>query len=116
MRKILMMLTGLILILAGCGGTTDTTEMVEQVEGEQIKIYTGWTDIPGYNDQESGYIKYVEEATGQDVEYIMGPLENGTEKLMMELASGTEYNLVTVGKDAFGDVVTEGVALDLTPF
>ena len=49
------------------------------------------------------------QSTGYDVEYYALPAENANEKLMMELASGKSYDVMSIGMDKWRTLMANGV-------
>jgi len=57
----------------------------------------------------------VKELSGYDVEYHYLPSENGYEKLMIEVASGTPYDLIRVNdRNVYSELDSTGALMDLT--
>ena len=65
-----------------------------------------------YDPNEDIPCKMMMELTGYTVKYEMLPTSNGDEKLMLEMSSGTEYDLVEMSNNMFGRLADIGV---LTP-
>ena len=67
-----------------------------------------------YDPNEDIPCKKMMELTGYQVKYEMLPTSNGDEKLMLEMSSGTEYDLVELSGTMFGRLADIGVltALD----
>lgn len=113
MKKIIGMLSALVLVLAGCGGTDTGTSDVEQIQGDEIIYQAGW-DPEASND--SDFANYIREYTGENYVAQVGPLDNYTDKLMLDLASEVPMNLVKVPDENFGQILSNGLALDLKPY
>lgn len=65
-----------------------------------------------YDPNEDVACKRMMELTGYQVKYEMLPTSNADEKLMLEMSSGTEYDLVELSNNIFGRLADVGV---LTP-
>lgn len=114
MKKIIGLLSAFLIVLVGCG-SADEGEMpdVEQLEGDQIVYQAGW-DPEASND--SDFSNFIREYTGANYVAQVGPLENYTDKLMLDLASEVPMNLVKVPDENFGQILSNGLALDLRPY
>lgn len=109
MKKLLSLFMVFVLILSGCG-----SKEVAQKEGDVITIYTGWSDKPDYNN--NSWVKRAEEISGENLEFVMSPLEQGDSKLMLDLSSKTPYNAVKTTTSSYATLVEKGIALDLKPY
>jgi putative aldouronate transport system substrate-binding protein len=58
----------------------------------------------------------IEEATGYKVEYTMLPQAQGNEKLFLELASGTEYDIIKIPPAWFNKLVGEKAIIPMAPY
>jgi putative aldouronate transport system substrate-binding protein len=68
----------------------------------------------GMNENDNPVIAYLEEKTGYDLEWMIGPQENALAKVSMMLASGNTPDLMSpIGKDMFGELVNQRVLLPL---
>lgn len=116
MKKILLLMSTFLIILVGCGssadGETESAE-VEQLEGDQIVYQGGW-DPEASND--SAFADYIREYTGDNYVAQVGGLDNYVDKLMLDLASEVPMNFVTVPDESFGQILSNGLALDLKPY
>lgn len=115
MKKLIGLLSAILIVLVGCGSSSDeaTASDVEQIEGDQIVYQAGW-DPEASND--SDFANFIREYTGENYVGQVGPLDNYTDKLMLDLASEVPMNLVKVPDENFGQILSNGLALDLRPY
>lgn len=146
-RIIAALLTSVMAIgtLAGCGSTAEKTETpateaqavkeeataaettpAEEAEApaEEDPFLTGekpviniLTTNASFDNNEDPALAVMEEVSGYDVVFHQLPSENTTEKLMLELASGGEYDLVCIispHTSVFGDLVDKHALTDMT--
>jgi len=59
------------------------------------------------------FTDYIKKHTGYSVEHIMLPAENAIDKLMLDLAGGVEYDMITTDYDVFLTARTSGALLEL---
>lgn len=69
-----------------------------------------------YNPNEDIACIRMMELTGYKVEYEMLPTSGGDEKLMLEMSSGTQYDLVELYANMFGRLADIGVLTPLEPY
>lgn len=67
----------------------------------------------GFDVNKSYMVPVMEESTGYQVEYYALPAENADEKLLMEVASGTDYDIVNLDVDQWRTLVSNGALLPL---
>lgn len=111
MKKILLTMI-LILGLAGCTSTNSSSSDVKQETSGKIIFRSGWTD----NLDPAGLTDVISKYTGTKFEAQMGPLENGLDKLMLDLASETPMNIVKVMDNEWPTIYSNKLALDLKPY
>lgn len=67
----------------------------------------------GFDVNTSYMVPIMEESTGYKVEYFALPAENADEKLLMEVASGTDYDIVNLDVDQWRTLVSNGALMPL---
>lgn len=128
MKKIFAMLLVVMMIITsftGCGkssdskqsgtsGTkTDASKDAKSLDGEKpVLKYLGYN--VSFDPNTDGMAKVYEEKTGYKVDYSVLPAENADEKLLMEVASGADYDVVQVGVSQFQALLSQGALLPLT--
>lgn len=55
----------------------------------------------------------IEEKTGYKVEYFMLPSENALDNLLMQIASGENYDILRIGEDMYLELLSRGALLPL---
>ncbi len=113
MKKISGVIFVLMLVLVGCNSGNSSTELVDQIEGEEIVYQAGWDPEAG---NDTLFADKIRDYTGANYIAQVGPLENYTDKLMLDLASEVPMNLVKVADEDFGKILSNDLALDLKPY
>ncbi len=113
MKKLLCSMFIFSLILTGCSEDSGQSGSVSQIEGDSIVYQAGW-DPEASND--SLFADKIRDYTGANYIAQVGPLENYTDKLMLDLASEVPMNLVQVPDEQFGKILSNGLALDIKPY
>jgi len=67
----------------------------------------------GFDVNKNYMVPIIEDVTGYKVEYFELPAQNADEKLMMEVASGKEYDLLNLSVDQWRTLVGSGALLPL---
>ncbi len=67
----------------------------------------------GFDVSKNYMVPVIEEVTGYDVEYFALPAQNADEKLLMEVASGKDYDMVNLSVDQWRTLVANGALLPL---
>lgn len=111
MKKFLLLALSFVLVLSGCS-TSEESTVTQETRGE-IRIRGGYNDNFG---NDTAQLQYMRDYTGTPVEWIPGPLENPLDKLMLELGSQEEYNLVSASYSEIGPVLEKNLAIDLRPY
>jgi putative aldouronate transport system substrate-binding protein len=75
-----------------------------------IKILTGYWNVDQNKDPLK---KIVDEATGYNTEWFMTPQNNPDEKVMVELSSGADYDLIWTSKQMVAKLATQGALMDI---
>jgi len=136
MKKILALLLVAVMAmfaLAGCGGnqtaTTPTPSQSSQTGntgntsggGDQKNPLDGPKPVLkylGYNvsfdPNTDPMAKVYEETTGYKVEYHVLPAENADEKLLMDVSSGADYDVMQVSPSQFQTLLAQGALMPLT--
>lgn len=113
MRKIIGIFV-LLIALTACSSDESTTVNLDDQEPITTFKYLGqWSD-KDLNGSERAEL--MEEQTGMPAEYSMLPVENGDEKLQLELSSNADYDMVQLTVDQFGSLSEQGALLDLRPY
>ncbi len=128
MKKILVLFLAVMMIvssLAGCGqsGTStpsdtstaavSTSTEAKTLDGEKPNLkYLGYN--VSFDPNTDPMAKVYEETTGYKVTYNVLPAENADEKLLMEVASGADYDVVNVGVSQFQTLLSQGALMPLT--
>jgi len=83
-------------------------------EKPELNILTFYT---GYNMEEQPSYKVVEEMTGYKVHWFNLPQENADEKLLLEIAGGTSYDiLIRMSPNQANQLFVQNALLDLKPY
>lgn len=104
--------------IAGCsqkkeGEKAEGTPQVSStpvVEKKPLKILMWYTAADPVADKAVVRIK---EKTGWDVQYFLLPQQNADEKLMLEIASGTEYDALKIKPGSFTALASQGQLQDI---
>lgn len=143
MKRVLSILLAIMIIftVVGCSGgekadspQTDTTvtekegkesdDKSDEPEGEEdpilsdekpeLKILTYYT---GFNMEEQPSYEVVEEMTGYKVKWFNLPQENADEKLLLEIAGGTSYDLLMrMSTNQTNQLYVQNALVDLKPY
>lgn len=114
MKKILILSSMIVMILTACSSNSSEESVeAEQLTGNQILYRSSWH--PNASD-DSSFMEYTREYTGEDYHIEMLPLDNALDKLMLDLASEVPMNLVYVSDNDFGTILSKDLALDLRPY
>ncbi len=128
MKKIFVMFLAVMMIvssLAGCGqsGTstpsdTSTAAVSSSTEAKTLDGAKPELKYLGYNvsfdPNTDPMAKVYEEKTGYKVNYNVLPAENADEKLLMEVASGANYDVLQVSVSQFQTLLSQGALKPLT--
>lgn len=108
----LLMATALLgSLLAGCAGqtageATPASSPVPTVEPKPVlKVLMPYQTFDPNKDPA---VKRIKEKTGYEVEYYLLPKDNATQKLMLEIASGSDYDIVRVSATQFSQLAGNG--------
>lgn len=111
--KSLLSIFVLLLTLTACSGDATEVNIEDQEPITTFKYLNQWSD-KDLNGSERAAM--MEEQTGIPAEYSMLPVENANEKLQLELSSNTDYDIVNLTVDQFGNLSKQGALLDLRPY
>jgi putative aldouronate transport system substrate-binding protein len=129
-RKAWVMLLISVLVLsliAGCSGNNAVSNVNDKKKEEDesstpaasnenneekptIKILGFYANLDPNDDP---LLKEIEEKTGYKVEYSMLPQDNPSEKLNLEVASGTNYDILILDPDQFRQLASQGALMPL---
>lgn len=101
------LITSVTMIFSGCGSNKETADGGEK---PVLKILSKYEPFDPNTDPS---VQRISELTGYEVEYTLLPKENASEKLMLELASGTEYDLVRVDSEQFSQLLGQNALMPL---
>lgn len=132
-----LLLAGAVGIMAGCGGQTTPADTAEAVQNTQAAEAAGEQETQaseedpfltgerpelnilyysqGYDMNEDPAKKIMEDITGYKVTYHSLPTENADEKMMLEIASGADYDLIyRVSTSAYAQLNEKNALLDIS--
>lgn len=119
MKRIGSLLLALCFALAFTVGAFAAGE-AETAAAEQAVTLTIWTHSnvetfpAGMDENENPIIQFLEEQTGYDLEWMIGPAENATAKTSLMLASGNTPDLMSpVNKAMYGELVNQRLLMPL---
>jgi putative aldouronate transport system substrate-binding protein len=116
MKKVIMVL--LVVSLAfpvfATGATeTKTTAPVAELKGPGNVTLKRLGYNVGFDVTKDISVRIMKEATGYDVEYFALPADNATEKLLIEVASGKDYDLINMTPDRWRILLSNGALMPL---
>ena len=130
-RYVAALLAGAMVVstLSGCSSnSTKTTETktTEQAAAQETTVAVNVDEKPvinilttnaSFDNNEDPALAIMEEVSGYEVVFHQLPSENTTEKLMLELASGGEYDLVCIispHTSVFGELIDKKALTDVS--
>jgi len=131
MKRILALLLVVMMAfgLAACGGNQSASTPSPSQSSQQPGGSGGQSTNPldgekpvlkylGYNiswdPNTDPMAKIYEEVTGYKVEYFVLPAENADEKLLMDVSSGADYDVLQVSPSQFQTLLAQGALMPLT--
>lgn len=113
----------------GCSQSTDdssevkTTEKAESTTTAADPILTGekpelniLTLYQTYNFEEQPGFKLIQELTGYKIKYSVLPQENAVQKLLLEISSGADYDLLArISADGYSQLSAQKALINLNP-
>ncbi|EPR10448.1 extracellular solute-binding protein [Ruminiclostridium papyrosolvens] len=126
MKKIFVLFLAVLMIvssLAACGQSSNSTSSntstagtatgAKALDGEKPELkYLGYN--VSFDPNTDGMAKIYEEKTGYKVKYNVLPAENADEKLLMEVASGADYDVIQVSVSQFQTLLSQGALKPLS--
>lgn len=131
MKRVLALLMVFMLVfsLAACGGNqsastpapsqssqtgeTGGNQAANPLDGEKpVLKYLGYNI--SWDPNTDPMAKIYEEVTGYKVEYYVLPAENADEKLLMDVSSGADYDVIQVSPTQFQTLLSQGALMPLT--
>lgn len=127
MKKIFVTFLAVMMVvssLAGCGSDSKTPSDTstsqasssggaKALDGEKPTLkYLGYN--VSFDPNTDGMAAVYEETTGYKVNYNVLPAENANEKLLMEVASGADYDVLQVSVSQFQTLLSQGALMPLT--
>lgn len=112
-----LMATALIgTLLAGCGsnsdnnadGNAEATAPSVAATTEPKPVLKVLMPYQTFDPNTDPAVKRIKELTGYEVEYYLLPKDNATEKLMLEMASGGDYDIVRLSTAQFAQLAGNG--------
>ncbi|MDF2922967.1 MAG: hypothetical protein K0R57_1881 [Paenibacillaceae bacterium] len=108
-------------LLAGCGsdsnnnadGNTGTASPGASATAEPKPVLKVLMPYQTFDPNTDPAVKRIKEQTGYEVEYYLLPKDNATEKLMLEMASGGDYDIVRLSTVQFAQLAGNGSLLAL---
>lgn len=101
------LITSISMICTGCGSGNKTADGGEK---PVLKILSKYEPFDPNTDPS---VQRISEMTGYEIEYTLLPKENANEKLMLELASGNDYDLVRVDSNQFSQLLGQNALMPL---
>ena len=115
MKKVLMVLLCVLCVVSlyanGGKEVSSVSEPVLKGPGNVTLKRLGYN--AGFDVNTDYMVPVIEEVTGYDVEYFALPAQNADEKLLMEVASGKDYDIVNLSVDQWRTLVSNGALLPL---
>lgn len=119
MKKILSALLAFAMVfsLTACGSSTSGSSSKGGASSELLGPGKVTLKRLGYNvgfDVNSDYmVPVIKKATGYDVKYSMLPAEQADEKLLMEVSSGNDYDVMNLSVDQWRQLVAKNALMPL---
>ncbi|MCI7453849.1 MAG: extracellular solute-binding protein [Spirochaetales bacterium] len=110
---LVVMLCALSLFASGGKEATTTTSTVPELKGPGNVTLKRLGYNVGFDVNNDIIVGVTEESTGYKVEYYALPAQNADEKLLMEVASGKDYDIVNLSVDQWRTLVANGALLPL---
>ena len=110
---LVVMLCALSLFASGGKEATTTTSTVPELKGHGNVTLKRLGYNVGFDVNNDIIVGVTEESTGYKVEYYALPAQNADEKLLMEVASGKDYDIVNLSVDQWRTLVANGALLPL---
>ena len=108
---VLVMLCALALFANGQNESTTQASTVLKGPGNVTLKRLGYN--AGFDVNTNYMVPVMKEITGYDVEYFALPAQNADEKLLMEVASGKDYDIVNLSVDQWRTLVSNGALMPL---
>ncbi|MEG0692033.1 MAG: extracellular solute-binding protein [Oscillospiraceae bacterium] len=129
MKKILsaLLAVSMVVSLAACGEKSATTPLTQSSDPSSTQaadpILTGEKPVlkilsmyQAYNYEEQPSYKLLEELTGYKTKWFALPAENADQKLLLEMSSGADYDLLLrMSPNGYAQLSSQGALIDLTP-
>lgn len=109
-KKIVLALLALAMCAGTLSGCNSKNEEGSSDEKVTLKVLTPYESFDPNTDQS---VQRILELTGFSVEYTMLPQKNANEKLMLEMAAGTEYDIIHVNSQQFAQLMDKDVLMPL---
>ncbi len=116
MKKALVFLTVmlcLVSLFAQGGKATSSTESTSALKGPGNVTLKRLGYNAGFDVNTCYMVPLYEESTGYKVEYYALPAQDADEKLLMEIASGKDYDIVNLSVDQWRTLVANGALMPL---